>query len=292
MCGGGGKGNSPGPDEAIRLHTVDQGQSRRTESRRAPSRQGTKHGDRPPTNRHSDRPPSSKHTSQRPASSKRSERPPSSSHSKSRPKTSEVSSRRDSRPGSSSRKRPGSSQELSGRRHDDSRRGNFDTIHEDAVQYTDDEVIISRVSELRTAIDLHAENFYDLDGYGSSRNAELNDPRIRKAVIDRDIARAIITEIIMKKRNSSDIEIQNIATRLSVEFRDFAISQLNVQRERQLYDLCNIGVEIKSMMHSHPSIWDFGDWDDVRGGQRGYILVFPTLLQDEEQAAARKVIRI
>ncbi|KAH6665980.1 hypothetical protein B0J14DRAFT_660114 [Halenospora varia] len=260
-------------------------QPRRTESRRAPSRQGTRHDDRPPTKHQSERPASSKNTGHRPPSSKRSERPPSASRAH-RPSSS-VSSSRDSRP-TSSKKRPSSSKELGGRRHDTShRRGNFDTIEEDPVNYTTDDAIIRRVSELQTSIEQHVENFYDLDRQIHSGNFELDDTRTRQAMIRRSIAKTIIKDIILR----SNADIGNTAAGLAAEFQVFEFMEYNAERRRHLYDLCNMGVEIRAMISSHPSSWEFGEWEDVRGPQRGYILVFPTLLQDEEQAVARRVFR-
>ncbi|KAH8647606.1 hypothetical protein BGZ60DRAFT_423711 [Tricladium varicosporioides] len=280
MCGGGGKANSPGPEEAIRIHTIGE-QPRRTESSRAASRQGTRH-DRPPTKHQSER-PSSKHTSHRP-SSKRSERPPSASRAH-RPSSS-VSSSRDPRP--TSKRRPSSSTELGGRRHDTShRRGNFDTIEEDPVNYTTDDAIIRRVSELQTSIEQHVENFYDLDRQIHSGNSELDDTRTRQAMIRRNIAKAIIDDIILR----SNTDIRNTAAGLAAEFQAFAFMEYNAERQSHLYDLCTMGMEIRAMISSHPSSWEFGEWEDVRGPQRGYVLVFPTLLQDEEQAVARRVFR-
>ena len=80
---------------------------------------------------------------------------------------------------------------------------------------------------------------------------------------------------------------------LSAEFMLYAFPDSNRQRENHLYELCKVGVELRALMSSNPSTWEFGVWDEIRGSQSGYgyIMVFPTLLQDDEQAAPRRLFR-
>ncbi|KAF4632162.1 hypothetical protein G7Y89_g5965 [Cudoniella acicularis] len=279
-CSGGDRASPP--REAVRLHTIAPTPAQEEPRRPQSSKPQSRHGERTSSSRQGDR-AASRH-GDRPPSSRRADRP---SSSKQRPSTS-GSSRRDDRPSSSSRARPSSSREHSTKHRDGSKiRGRFDTIPENAVQYTEDQTIIDTTAELYTLIDQHAENFYFHDDYNSGRNAELNDPRTRHAIIRQRIARMIIDDIIMARRNNSEADLRNIAANLSAEFRDYAFATSGTQREEHLFELCNIGAELRGQMSSHPSTWEFGAWDEIRGPRSGYIMVFPTLLKDEEQAAAR-----
>ncbi|KAF4625507.1 hypothetical protein G7Y89_g12659 [Cudoniella acicularis] len=293
MCGG-GRADSP-PRESVRLHTLEpeQEQSRRPESHRMPSRSGTRQENRPASKKHTDRPPSSRAQSSqqggsRPHSSRRSERP-SSSTGKRRPSTSGPSPHNDDRPSSSTRRRPSSSQETSSKRYDSSQRhARFDAIPEDAIQYPEDQAIIRSATELFTLTDQHAENFYFKDEH-IGEDAELDDPRTRHAVIRQRIAQRIIEDVVRRKRSSTDLG--NIAASLSAEFRSYAFANHDAQREGHLFELCKIGLELRNQMERHPADWGFGDWDS-RGPRSGYIMLFPTLLKDDEQAAARRLFQL
>ena len=81
----------------------------------------------------------------------------------------------------------------------------------------------------------------------------------------------------------------DVAARLAAEFHDYSYGDGQVQRENHLCELASIGGELRELISSHPSSWDFGTFDDVKGR---YIVVFPTLLRDDEQAAARRIFRI
>jgi hypothetical protein len=303
MCTGAGR-DSPAPSEAIRLRTHDPG---RADARRPPTQSGpppSRSGERPPPSRRAGRPSSSSQGDRR--------RPPSSSHERRRPSTATSTTHRDERP--SSRARPSSSREhASNRQPGPQRRTGIDTIPEHRpVQYTEDQTIISRVAELHTLTDQHSDNFYirdDVVGNGIS-DSELNDPRTRHATIRRRIARTIIDNIILLRRDrynieihticliqsdrvkSSDVDVRNTATELSANFARYAFTDSNRQRENHLYELCKLGAELRSLISSNPSTWTFGAWDEVIGAQSGYIVVFPVLLQDDVQVAPRRIFRI
>jgi hypothetical protein len=76
-----------------------------------------------------------------------------------------------------------------------------------------------------------------------------------------------------------------------MQLTHYAIPESNIQRESHIYELCNLGAEIWRLMASSPSTWEFGAWDEPQS-RLGFIMVFPTLLQDEEQAAPRRIFRI
>jgi hypothetical protein len=181
------------------------------------------------------------------------------------------------------------------------------------VQYTEDKTIIDRVAELHTLIDQHVENFYRSNGVpaGGMQDGELDDPATRYGIIRYRIARAIIEDIIMwpserysghprnpptppspaDRDQRSDTDVQHIAARLSSQFHYYAMADSNNAREAHLYDLCYLGVELWRLMSASPSTWGFGEWETPKS-RLGLIVVFPTLLQDDEQAAPRRIFRI
>ena len=178
------------------------------------------------------------------------------------------------------------------------------------MQYTEDKTIIDRVAELHTLIDQHVENFYRRNGApgGGRSDIELEDPKTRYGIIRYRIAREIIDGIIMssserygrRPSNSlspadrdprSDADIRNIATQLSSQFKYYAIAESNNEQEGHIYELCYLGVELWRLMSSSPSTWAFGEWDKPQS-RLEFIMVFPTLLQDDEQAAPRRIFRI
>jgi hypothetical protein len=169
---------------------------------------------RPSQSRKGDRPPSSRNIEQQGGSSSHGERkPPGSSHGKRRPSTSGPSSRKDVRSGSSSsRQRPSSSKEHASHRQSDSqRRARIDTIPENRpVQWTEDQTIISRVTELHTLIDQHAENFYLRNEIVGS-DPELDDPKTRHAIIRRRIAQTIIDRIIRAETERYGVDLHSIS---------------------------------------------------------------------------------
>ncbi|KAH6665968.1 hypothetical protein B0J14DRAFT_204479 [Halenospora varia] len=283
MCSSGGDRASP-PREATRLHTLEPipEANRRPQSSKPQSR----HGERAPS-RHAERAPSratSRH-GERPPSSRRGERPSSSK----RPSTSASTSRKADRPSSSSRSRPSSSREQTSRYHDDmARRAKFEAIPEDAVQYPEDQAINRSAAELATLIDQHAESYYFHDDYNGN-DPDLSDPRTRHAIIRQRIAKIIIREVVESAKNNSDDDLRRLAASLAREFREYAYGNNEEQRENHLCELCSIGLELRDHMSSHPATWEFGTWDEIKGR---YIMVFPTLLKNDEQAAARRIIKI
>jgi hypothetical protein len=62
------------------------------------------------------------------------------------------------------------------------------------------------------------------------------------------------------------------------------------ERREHIEELCYLGVELWRLMYVSPSAWEFGQWDSSSG--LGYIVVFPVLLQDDDQAAPRKLFWI
>lgn len=312
MCMGGGRDPPPAATTpAIKLHTFDstgvdarrpQTQPHRPQShsRPPPSRKG----ERPPTSRRTERPVSSSHGSRKLSAG--------SSRPKTRPVTAGPSSRKDV---SSSSSRPSTSsyrERTSLPKPDPLIRSEFGSIPEHRpVQYTEDQTIINRVAELQALIDQHAENFYShADVSNGTSESELNNPKTRHAIIRRLIAKRIIEDIIMVRgdrygieiqmtflaqpdRFLRDIDVQGTATQLSDSFKSYAISNGNGERKASLYGLCRLGADLRGFISSNPSTWEFGGWDEIRGPQSyGYIMVFPTLLQDDEQAAPRRIFRI
>lgn len=89
--------------------------------------------------------------------------------------------------------------------------------------------------------------------------------------------------------NRSNEALRGVAARLAAEFHEYSYGDNQDQRENHLCELANIGGELREFMAFHPSSWNFGTFDDINDR---YIVVFPTLLRDEEQAAARRIFRI
>ncbi|CZR58249.1 uncharacterized protein PAC_08140 [Phialocephala subalpina] len=314
ICGGGkGGGGVEEPPRPVRLDNVDpvhadaprpKTQSRATESRSRkvePSGSSSQPGSKPPPSSshrekgHSTSSPSPRKDARPHSSSHKDARPYSSSHKDARPYS---SSHKDARPRHSSHRPSTSARERERTSHRPSgsqRPTPIEPIPENRpVQYTQGKTIIDRVAELYTLIDQHAENFYSRDEVpGKSLESELNDPATRHAIIRQRIARTIIDKIVISLRDSSDADMQNIATELSDQFTLCAIADRNSQREGHISELCNIGAELRRLMSSHPSTWDFGGWGGSELQSRGGVIIaFPALLQDEEQVAPRRIFRV
>ncbi|KAH8647595.1 hypothetical protein BGZ60DRAFT_227686 [Tricladium varicosporioides] len=260
------------------MHPVDPASADpyRPKSSRHGERTSSKHGERAPsraTSRHSEKLPPSR----------RGERP----SSKARPSTSAPSTRRD-RPSSSSKSRPSSSSREHTSRHldDSTRRAKFDVILED-VQYPEDSMILRSSSQLFALIEQHSENFY-FPGEHDPCNPDSN-PSIRYAIIRQGIAKGIIEKVVMSRREMPDAELRDLASRLSAEFEEYSYHNNESQRQNHLCELCSLGAQLREHMLAHPSKWEFAPFDEAKSR---YIMVFPTLFKDDEQAAARRIFKI
>ena len=80
--------------------------------------------------------------------------------------------------------------------------------------------------------------------------------------------------------------ISNVANELSAYLEPYASAQ-NGGREAHLHELCRLGAELRGLMKSHPSMWTFGSWAEA-----GFIMMFPSLLKDSDQAVDRQIFRI
>jgi len=82
--------------------------------------------------------------------------------------------------------------------------------------------------------------------------------------------------------------ISSVANEISAYLEPYSSGQ-NADREAHLYELCRLGAELRGLMRSHPSAWTFGSWNEAG---LGFIMMFPSLLKDEEQAVDRQIFRI
>ncbi|KAI9854704.1 MAG: hypothetical protein M1813_000887 [Trichoglossum hirsutum] len=161
------------------------------------------------------------------------------------------------------------------------------------LQYAEDSAIIRTASNLNTYIDQSAVNFYDdsnnvnLGGYPPPM-LELAHPATRLPGIRQYIARRIIDHIIMARDESSSETITATSASLAIELLPYAIPAANGERESHLHELCVLGAELRTLMSSHPSHWEFGPWDATPG----YIMVFPPLLKGREHVASGQSFRI
>lgn len=69
--------------------------------------------------------------------------------------------------------------------------------------------------------------------------------------------------------------IISISNSLATQLSPYAIPDKG-KRESNLCELCKLGTELRALISSNPSNWEFGSWDTAPG----YIIVFPSLCKN------------